>query len=284
MERIVITIHPPDADGRLLTVADAMQQVLDAVRLFTRAQAALANPEDAFDWLLEKATTNSPPFSVTALAVPVQQGRDVSKYVQEIEHAVSTGITKLVNDGDPPWWMAEILDSTRSLFQRNLNGIYRTQISLAANETINIDRQSAASGLRAIEAFDALNVGKEITPRTAWGEIQGVMTAVGRYRGKPAVAIRSEQYGFIWCPLPSALVDKFGGEHRLGEVWRGQVIGVTGKLIYSEGGRLSRIEAHDIREIASTAPVDLDALLDPDFTSGLDPVEYLRRLNEGELA
>lgn len=57
MERIVITIHPPDADGRLLTVADAMQQVLDTVRLFTRAQAALANPEDAFDWLLEKAST-----------------------------------------------------------------------------------------------------------------------------------------------------------------------------------------------------------------------------------
>jgi hypothetical protein len=49
-------------------------------------------------------------------------------------------------------------------------------------------------------------------------------------------------------------------------------------------GKLSRIEAHDIREIASTAPVDLDELLDPDFTSGLDPVEYLRRPNEGELA
>src|ERR1700685_425598 len=163
MERIVITIHPPDADGRLLTVADAMQQVLDTVRLFTRAQAALANPEDAFDWLLEKATTNSPPFSVTALAVPVQRGRDVSKYVREIEHVVATGISQLVHEGDPPWWMAEILDCTRNLFQRNLNGIARTQISLAANETINIDRHSAASGLRAIEAFDALNVGKEIT-------------------------------------------------------------------------------------------------------------------------
>jgi hypothetical protein len=284
MERIVITIYPPEADGRLLSVVDAMQQVLDAVRLFTRAQAALANPEDAFDWLLEKATTNSPPFSVTALAVPVQRDRDVSKYVQEIEHVVSTGVSKLVNDGDPPWWMAEILDSTRSLFQRNMNGIYRTHISMAANETINIDRNGAAAGLRAIEAFDALNVGKEISPRTAWGEIQGMMTAVGRYRGKPAIAIRSEQYGFIWCPLTSALVDKFGGEHRLNEVWHGRIIGVTGKLIYSEGGKLSRIEAHDIREIAATAPVDLDSLLDPDFTSGLDPDEYLRRLHEGELA
>jgi hypothetical protein len=31
-------------------------------------------------------------------------------------------------------------------------------------------------------------------------------------------------------------------------------------------------------------PIDLDSILDPDFTSGLDPNKYLEKLHAGELA
>jgi hypothetical protein len=46
---------------------------------------------------------------------------------------------------------------------------------------------------------------------------------------------------------------------------------------------LNRIDAEDVRQI-DVPPFDLDAILDPDFTAGLDPVEYLEKLHEGDLA
>lgn len=70
----------------------------------------------------------------------------------------------------------------------------------------------------------------------------------------------------------------------MNEIWRKKTLLVEGRLVYAKGGKLSRIEATDIRERDGVAPVDLDSLLDPNFTAGLDPAEYLRQLHEGELA
>jgi len=110
------------------------------------------------------------------------------------------------------------------------------------------------------------------------------MSAAGTWWRKPALQIRTAQYGMIWCTVPKDLTERFGDEHRLAEIWSGKSIAVSGKLIYGYGGRLSRIEAVDIKEIEPIAPVDLKSIQDPEFTSGLDPVEYLRRLNDGDLA
>jgi len=44
MARVVITIHPTVSDERLLSVADAMQQVLDHIKLFEDAQQAMGDP------------------------------------------------------------------------------------------------------------------------------------------------------------------------------------------------------------------------------------------------
>jgi hypothetical protein len=39
-----------------------------------------------------------------------------------------------------------------------------------------------------------------------------------------------------------------------------------------------------MREIVAAPPIDLDAVLDPTFTAGMDPHEYLRQLHDGEIA
>ncbi len=53
--------------------------------------------------------------------------------------------------------------------------------------------------------------------------------------------------------------------------------------LYLAGGGLNRIDAEEVRTIEAPA-FDLDAILDPDFTAGFDPVEYLEKLHEGDLA
>ena len=77
MGRIVITIRPTPSDEGLLRVEDAMQQVLDAIKLFERAEKALVSPQEAFEWRLERASAGSP-FTVVAVAEPLNPTMDVS--------------------------------------------------------------------------------------------------------------------------------------------------------------------------------------------------------------
>lgn len=286
MEQIVITIHPAPSDEGMLRVSDAMQQVIDLLRLHEAAQRAIASPEEAFDWRLVSATTNSP-FTVVALAEPRNPATniDIDPYVRRVNEELSSGMRNLIERNEPAWWMVrDVIKTAQDVFTRNQNGISETAIALGPSEPIAIRRIEATAGLQAIAGITAFAVEEEIPERRSWGEIQGAMVAAGRYRGKPAIQMRTEQYGFVWCWLPPALLDRFGGEHRLTEVWDGKAIGVEGDLIYARGGKLSRIEATDIRELEAAPPVDLASVLDPNFTSGLHPVEYLRRLWEGSLA
>ncbi len=172
----------------------------------------------------------------------------------------------------------------REIFARNLNGIASTEIDfeVPSLDILSIDRSRANEGLRAVEAINPFEV-SDIPERIAYGEIEGRLVAAGRYARRPAIQINTHFYGFVWCVLGEALVNRFGGEHKLAEVWEGRTVGVYGRLHYLTGGHLNRMDADEVRPI-EVPPVDLDAILDPDFTAGFDPVEYLEKLHEGDLA
>jgi hypothetical protein len=284
MERLVITIHPTLSDQGLLRVSDAMQQVIDYLKLFEEAERAIASPEESFEWRLERASTNTP-FTVVAVAEGLHPPIDVSDQVQRVKAEFSSGIRKLIQNRELPWWMGpDAVNLARSVFTRTQNGIGSTEIEIAPNEKLSIDRVQADAGMKAIAGISAIGVEADLAERVAYGEIEGVMVAAGRYKNRPAIQIRTELYGYVWCQLSKTIIGKFGSEHTMKDIWEGRTIGVQGRLIYGAGGKLSRIEVTDIREIESALPIDLDSVLDPSFTSGLDPIEYLRKLHEGELA
>lgn len=284
MDRIVITIHPARSDEGLLSVSDAMQQVLDAMKLFQDAQAALGSPHESFDWKLERATANSP-FTVVALAQPRDPSVDVSAAVARVKTDVLQGVRNLVSHRvTAPWMTPESLSVARGIFSRTLNGIGETNIDVQAGEVISIKRTDAESGIEAIASINVLALDQDLPARQSYGEIEGVMLAAGRWRNRPAIQIRTDLYGFVWCPLERRLIEQFGGETHLSEVWRGKNVAITGRLFYALGGKLSYIEALEIREVLETPAINLETILDPNFTAGMDPSEYLERLHEGQLA
>lgn len=282
MERFVITIRPTPTDEGLLRVDDAMQQVIDALKLFQAAQRDLG-AESRFDWRLERASTSSP-FTVVALAEATERGADVSEYVKQVNSAVSLGMRNLVERGEPPAWLdTDALQAARNLLARNSNGIGETDIDVGIEgEEVAIDHAKAERGMRALAGRYAIDV--DLPERIAFGEIEGVMVAAGRYRNQPAIQIRSELYGFVWCPLSKAVVARFGNEHTVSEIWEGKTIGVEGRLYHAKGGKLTKIEVVDMREIESAPLIDLDTVLDPNFTAGMDPHEYLAKMHNGELS
>lgn len=284
MERIRITIHPPSSDEGLLDVSDALQQVIDLLSLYEQAETANASPDESFEWKLVQASANSP-LTIVAEARALNPSVDIGPQVRKVKTEVASGLRNLMQGEGPAWWMQrDAVNLARSLFARNQNGIAVTEIDFGDNQLLAIDRAHADVGIRAVTGIDAVDVEAEIRARNAWGEIQGVMVAAGRYRGQAAVQIRTEQYGFVWCRLPAEVRARYGSAHKMEEVWEGKPIGVRGRLIYGNQGKLSWIEANDIREIIAAPKIDLASVLDPDFTTGLNPAEYLRQLHEGTLA
>jgi hypothetical protein len=283
MDRVVITIHPTVSDERLLTVADAMQQVLDHIKLFEDAQQAMGDPRTRFEWRLEKASTNSP-FTVVAVAQAVDPAVDVSAAVKRVKADVSYGLRSLMTRGVPPQWMTQgSFAVAKNIFARNLNGIGETDIDFDEGDVLSIKTDQANAGISALEALNVMAFEQELAPRLSFGEIEGVMLAAGRYRNREAIQIRNEMYGFIWCTLSKELIAKFGDEHSMSDIWKGKTLGVYGRLNYAAGGKLATIDAMDVREIEAAPLVNLEAILDPDFTAGMDPHEYLERLHEGQL-
>jgi len=183
-----------------------------------------------------------------------------------------------------PWMTQGSLAVATCIFARNRNGIGETDIDFDQGNVVSIRREQADAGIRAIESINVMMLDQDIPARQSFGEIEGVMVAVGRYRNRPAIQIRTELYGFVWCSLQKSLIDQFGSEHAMSEVWEGKTIGVQGRVNYAIGGRkITFIEAFDIREIAAVPPLDLESVLDPNFTAGMDPHEYLEKLHEGQL-
>jgi hypothetical protein len=280
--RIVIKISPDPSGKDMLRVEDAMLQVIDFLRLFAEAEGVAADHK--FDWRLERASTASP-FTVTALAEPFDPSVDITPHIRKVKTEVSQGLRNIIQRGEIPDWVnLQAASPAQNFFHRNQNGVGNTEIDFEDDDVLLIDRTKADAGVKAIAARTAIDVSAELIEREAFGEIEGVMVAAGRYRNQPAIQIRSELYGFVWCTLPKRVVDKFGDEHSIKDVWKGQSIGVQGKLSYAAGGKLTKIEVHDLREMPVAPLIDLDSILDPNFTSGLSPSEYLYQFHEGELA
>jgi Resolvase, N terminal domain len=84
-----------------LRVEDAFQQVLGALTLFEQAQRSLGNPHAAFVWRLEKASTESP-FTVVAVADPLDPAIDVTPQVIRAKALVADGVCNLVARAEPP--------------------------------------------------------------------------------------------------------------------------------------------------------------------------------------
>ena len=101
MNHLVITIHPSPSDEGLLRVSDAMQQVIDALRVLEQAERALVSPQESFEWRLERASAGSA-LTVVAVAKPINPIVDVTPHVTRVKAEGSRGMRDFISRGVPP--------------------------------------------------------------------------------------------------------------------------------------------------------------------------------------
>lgn len=277
-ETFAITIHPSARDSADLTVADAMRQVLDILELVEKADELDGGGEVRIVWRLKHASTNSP-FTVHAESWSSDPSVSVEIRAARVKRTVQQSMAQLLKLGHCPEWMdAPTLRITKRIFERNLNGIGRTDLDFLEDEDpILILPQEAQYGALTVEKalLDEKLAAPNLT-RTEYGSVEGEIVAATRYYSHPALLLRERLTGDrINCVLSDDAANQIGPEHSWMDVWAGQRVLVGGALHYSAEGRITKIDA-DLVERVAELHIDLNEIRALNLTGGLSPIEYLK--------
>lgn len=177
-------------------------------------------------------------------------------------------------------------DPTKKILHRNTNGIGRTIFTLPYNDRlheIEVLPQTAKLGLKVLNSsrkapLSGSGSGKHIE----LGSIKGTIVALGKHYGKPAMKIQASRLGKqVWCCLSDEQHSKWESEITAYYAWNGLSVRIHGEIMYGENGKVQKI-VNGRLEMLSESNVTLEDIIDPDFTGGLSPREYLDRLHAGD--
>lgn len=281
-KRLKIIVRASRTHPDLLTIQDAMQQVLDLFDL------ASAEDEYATDvvWNLVSATTNTP-LTVVAEAVSVKEGVDAAIVAIERKRRLATGLSD-VSEGRMPsgWTQPNTWGIAQKIFRRSLNGVGTTDIIFDDEDEkpLVITPRVAKTAIAVLEPPAALMevVPDETLQREEMGTVEGVLLDCGHDYNQPAIKIKERLTGReVWCRVSEELRDKIAKETNFNDVWQHRRVRVRGRILYRDS-QIVRIFVQDVEPV-STRRVDLDEIRDEDFTSGLPIAEYLEKLREGEI-
>lgn len=281
-ERLKIIVRASGAHPDLLTIQDAMQQVLE---LFELASAEDEHGADVV-WNLVSASTNSP-LTVVAEAVSVKEGIDAAVVAIERKRRLASAISDVSMGRSPSVWTHP---NTRriaaNVFLRNVESIGATDIifDMEDEKPLVITPRIAEAAIAALEppAVPIEAVAGESRRHEEMGTIEGILIEVGHEYNQPAIKIRDRLTGNeVWCRVSEQWRDRVAHEANFNDVWQHRRVRVRGRIQY-RGNYIVRIYAQDIDPV-SVRRVDVDEIKDENFTGGLSVVEYLEKFREGEI-
>ena len=281
LEPVSITIDPSSDHPDVLSVQDAMRQVLDAFDLLT------PDTENSFIWNLKIASKNSPltiigePYSDSASAV------DIARMAYEQKEVLEENIRALSQGRHPARRLSpKRRDTIRRIFKRNLNGIGRTALKFNAQaDPLMVTPATAAVGVQTLgeeEPTDFQSFLLKDRSRSEMGSLEGVLLDVGTDYHSPAVCISERHTGQqVWCRVSGDIRDRISAEMTLNDVWARSRVIVKGRIRYNSDGSFSRVWAHDLQPVKQRK-VEVSDLVDDRFTGGDSIQDYLERLREGD--
>lgn len=273
-ERIKVVIRASDAHRDVLTVQDAMRQVLDIFDL-------LAGDGDGVEWKLARATTNSP-FYLEGEAVSLEPAVDVTVIARTQKLTLARNLQALAS-GEEPRDPDFHLATARRLLARNLNGIGATSIDFEIGEPIVFTPPVARAALDALNTRAGQGLFAITRPREEVGSIEGTLSFLGTHWNQPAVRVlESKSRTYIWCRLNAELQRQFHDKTTYTDIWQHRRVIVRGRLKYAPDGGIDYVLATDIQRL-DAEEVPTSALADRTFTNGLSVVEYLDKFRDGTL-
>jgi hypothetical protein len=277
-EKVTVTVRASGAHPDVLTVQDAMRQVLDIFDLLSSGP----NGKQGVEWKLAMATTNSP-FHLEAEAVSFEPAVDISVVARAQKHLVAEGLRAIANGIVPEYWEPKRLEIAKQVYRRNLNGVGSTIIDFEIGEPIQVTPVFAEQAIEVLDQKTISNLYDLPVGKEEVGSVEGAFAQLSSYRNNPALAIiDSRTKKTIWCLLNEKLQADLSDKARYEDFWKHSRVIVSGRLRYDKNGTIALVEADDIQRIESRV-VNLNTIKNPNFTSGLSTSEYLHRFRDGSL-
>ena len=271
-EAIKIVVEGNDEQGGYLSVEEALNQVLDSLALVRAAMDERVRKD--LDWRLV-AMTMSSPLSVSVEPLCKNENRlDFLPAVRRATDRTSGILRELIETQRMPSGVTQTeSEMVKKIFKRNTFGVGRTVYHWPGHE----EPGGVAAPVAKKVLAEINTTGKEaglVFQGTELGSIEGdVVEAITHY-GRPAFRIRhrvSDQE--ITCEIPSSRRSEVGKAHSWDDIWAGQRFLVTGVISRKPNGDIAHLLVNDIRPV-DVEEVDLQSIVDPDFTGGKSPVEY----------
>lgn len=269
---ISITVHPSGPSGELLTVSDAMRQVLDLVGALEGVEAG-EDRKRQIEWRLVEAHTNSPPFTVTAEAFAKDPHVSVTMEVDRVFSRYNEAVNSLLAGKKPPWLEIEPSKLLKRALKRNLNGVGHTDVSIQSELAFSIIPSRAKIALAALERAE-IDEAVDLS-RSEYGSVEGRVIGLTKWYSFPTLIFEerlSEKR--TMCVLDADLAEKIGPEHRWSEAWSGEYLRVGGELFYAADGSLKRISASSFETIEWT-DIPIRQLKEIDILQGRSVQEHL---------
>lgn len=276
------TVYPASADAEYLTVSDAMRQILDLVEVLEKTETANGGSRQII-WRLTDAHTNSPPFTVTAEAFPVNPIVSVGLEASRLTEMFGSGVQDLLDGKVVDWIDHGIAVSLRRILQRNLNGVGCTEIAISDMDPFNILPSNAQIAFSVLERLDTIaEIAVVDQSRTEYGAVEVEINGIIRWNDKPALQVVERlSRDKVVCILVEGLEEQLGA-HKWDEVWQGRRLLVSGALHYGRDGVLKRISAETAEEMPWT-DVSLSDLAGIDLLQGLSVNEHLNLMRDDEV-
>lgn len=281
-ERVTITVESRPEHGDVLTVQDAMRQVLDFIEVVVAA--ASDDVRAKIGWRLVSATTKSP-FTAVAEAFSIDADWPViDQYAREAKSRVDTAFRVVSDTGELPDWLDDLgRDRFERIFERNLNGVGRTSCSLddGATPIVIVERRARQTleKMQQVEAQRSAAVpdlsGEEL------GSLDGYVLDATTHRGRPAFHIRDRLTDQrIICVIPADIAEIIGKQHDWRDIWGRERVRVSGKINRNVAGEITIITANTVTEIKPAA-FTINEAADPNITGGKGVREYLDEAWDG---
>jgi hypothetical protein len=274
-KKVTFTVFPEPLAGEYLTVADALNQILDLVEALERSESPDPSERQVV-WRLTEAHTSSPPLTVTVESFPRRPDMAVAIEANRVAALFASELAGLLEGLPADTLISDAKAPISRVLARNLNGIARTEVKIDDGEPITVRPQSARAAQLALERVElAQRAAKPDWQRTEYGSIEGEIAGLTRWNGRPALDVverLSEKR--LTCVLSDRLSDELGPSHQWNEVWDGRRVLVTGALYYNSDGDLRRADIDTLKEMAWT-DVPLSRLRGIDVLDGKTLAQHL---------
>jgi hypothetical protein len=281
---IKITIRGKDNLGiDAPTVEDLLSQIQDFICILHGVEEAIDERNSAeIVWRVTDASKNSP-LTLEVTPFPKQHAMNIDNRASKVVSATASGISSISENSERPMYFSNnLIKKLENIFERVENGLAETEVDVSAYEnavpiTVNATTVRRARELAQFRSPEAISY-REL------GSVEGFVSKIelDGYN-RPIVWLKSRLDGqTIKCIAKRRGLDRIG-HYKVAEILKGFRVQVFGLINYKDLEKISTVEVDDVHIFESDAELpDIDAIVAPGYTGGIEASEYLRQLREDE--